>query len=116
MPPLSPATRRANAQRRFNINRRLQELMNYYAGSYRGRFGRTASVPQANKIRLGMRELAARRIQKARRNQLARRARAISHTRARAPASNIAAAAWHPRRVQHRVNTYGLNSHMRYNA
>lgn len=107
MPSLSPATRRANAQRRFNLNREIQRLMNYYAGSYRGVFGRTATHRQANAIAGLQRELAARQIQKAVR---ARQARARAHTRARAPFSNIARAAASPRRVRHRISTYGLNA------
>lgn len=116
MPALSPATRRANAQRRFNLNRRIQQLMNYYSGSYRGVFGRTASVPQANTIRGLVRELAARRIQKAVRARQTRQARqrataaAIAHTSARAPRNLIAAVAYNPNRVARLRRNYGLHA------
>lgn len=116
MPALSPATRRANAQRRFNLNRELQRLMNYYEGSYRGRFGRTASVPQSLTIRGLAQELAARRIQKAVRARQTRQARqratalAIAHTSARAPRNLVAAVAYNPNRVARLRRNYGLHA------
>jgi len=106
MPPLTPTRRRANAQRRFNLNREIERLKNHYAGSYRGVFGRAATVRQTQAISNMIKELAARRIQRIVR---ARQARARAHTRARAPLMNIARAASHPRRVEHRIRTYGLN-------
>ena len=65
MPPLSPARRQANLQRRRNLNAEIRRLKNYYEGTYRGVFGRTATASQAQIIANMMRELAARRIQAA---------------------------------------------------
>ncbi len=107
MPPLSPARHNANVQRRRALNAEIRRLKNYYSGTFKGEFGRTASARHMNKIMSMMRELAARRIQATVRR---RQATARAHTRARAPRNNVAAAAFSPRRVGHMVRTYGVNA------
>lgn len=107
MPPLSPARRNANVQRRRALNAEIRRLKQYYSGTFSGQFGHTASVRQVNRILNMVRELAARRIQAVVRR---RQATARAHTRARAPRNNVLAAALHPRRVGHVMRTYGLNA------
>jgi hypothetical protein len=107
MPPLSPARRNANVQRRRALNAEIKRLKRYYSGTFTGQLGATASVRQMNRIFNMMRELAARRIQAVVRR---RQATARAHTRARASSNNVLAAALHPRRVGHVVRTYGVNA------
>jgi len=110
MPSLSPARRNANVQRRRSLNAEIRRLKNYYSGTFKGEFGRTASARHMNKIMNMMRELAARRIQATVRRRQATARVARAHTRARAPRNNVAAAAFSPRRVGHVVRTYGMNA------
>jgi len=108
MPSLSPATRRANSVRRRNLNAEIRRLKNYYSGTYgNGSIGRTANRRAAQAINNMVRELAARRIQKAVR---ARQARARAHTRTRAPSNLVLQVAMSPARVGRLYKTYGPNS------
>jgi hypothetical protein len=107
MPPLSPARRQANLERRRKLNAEIKSLKAYYSGTFTGELGRTANVRKVNMIMNMIKELSARRIQSAVRR---RQATARAHTRARAPRNNVLAAALHPRRVGHVVRTYGVNA------
>jgi hypothetical protein len=104
MPPLSPARRQANMKRRVNLNNEIKRLRGYYSGTFTGQLGRTANARAMAIITNMRRELAARRIQSAVRR---RQAKVRAHTRARAPANNVLAAALSPRRIGYLMRTYG---------
>jgi len=82
-------------------------MRSHYSGTFTGQLGRTATVSQMKLFNNMVRELAARRIQSAVRR---RQAKARAHTRARAPANNVLAAALSPRRIGYLMRTYGTIS------
>ena len=95
-----------------NLKREINRLKNYYSGSYRGAFGRTANVRATAHIRNLNRELSAlsaRIIQNAVRAHQAHVRRAKAHTRNRAPSNLLASAVFSPKRVKKMSNKYGKN-------
>lgn len=107
MPTLSPARRRANSARRANLNAEIKRLKQYYSGSFTGQLGRTATRRTMNNINNMIKELAARRIQKAVR---AHQAYARAHARNRAPLNLVMAAAYNPSRVARLRKQYGMRA------
>jgi len=82
-----------------NMKKEITRLKNYYAGTYRGRLGRTATVNQEKFIRNLERNVEA-----------LMRAHIREHTKARTGTGNeLARKVFSPKRVEAMIKKYGFN-------